>query len=390
MPFLEAIRQLRNELDRDHTLFIHVTLLPYIAAAGELKTKPSQHSVKGLLSVGIQPDILLCRSDRPIPAEEKRKLGLFCNIKADHVIEAQDVDTIYQVPISYHEQGLDTQVCNYFNLSTPQPDLTEWHRIVDRVRSPEGEVIIAVVGKYVQLLDAYKSLSEALIHGGIANHVRVKILWVDSKDKDTVLESLAPVHGILVAGGFGDRGVEGKILAIQFAREKKIPFLGICFGMQLAIVECSRNLLGLTDASSTEFGPTPNPVVAMLTEWMDGETLQKRYAGGNLGGTMRLGAYECHLTPHSLAEKIYGQPIIFERHRHRYEVNTTYKAQLEAHGIQFSGMSPDGQLPEIIEIPDHPWFVGVQFHPELKSKPLDPHPLFTAFIKAALDQERLV
>lgn len=391
LPFLEAIRQLSNDLTRSNTLFIHLTLLPYIAAAGELKTKPAQHSVKELLSYGIQPDILLCRSDRPIPDEERRKLSFFCNIRPERVIEAQDVDTIYQVPIRYHEQGLDLQVCRYFEFPTePAPAFTKWHHIVDRIRQPDGQVTIAIVGKYVSLLDAYKSLAEAFSHAGIANKVKVRLHWADAENPDTLSEDLAGVHGILVPGGFGERGVVGKIKAIQIAREKKIPFLGICFGMQLAIIEAARNLLGLTEASSTEFGSTPQPVVGLMTEWMDGQSLQKRSKEGDLGGTMRLGAYECQIQPGTLAHQIYGESCIRERHRHRYEVNRTYRDQLERAGFLFSGLSPDGLLPEIVEYANHPWFMGVQFHPELKSRPFDPHPLFVSFVAAAIHQERLI
>lgn len=390
LPFLEAIRQLGNDLGRENTLYIHLTLLPYIAAAGELKTKPTQHSVKALLSLGIQPDILLCRSDRPIPDEARRKLGLFCNVISERVIEASDVETIYQVVTNYHKNGLDEQVCKFFKLKSSLPDLSSWQHIVNRVQHPDGSVHIAVIGKYVQLLDAYKSLAEALLHAGIQNNVNVKIRWIDSAEPFNLEEELSGINGILVPGGFGERGVNGKLAAIQFAREKKIPYLGICFGMQLAVIEAARNLCDLKGASSTEFGPAQEPVVALMTEWMDGETLQKRSDLGNLGGTMRLGSYPCQIKPASLAYKIYGKEVIQERHRHRYEVNATYRHKLEEAGIQFSGLSPDGQLPEIVERIDHPWFVAVQFHPELKSRPFEPHPLFVSFIEAAIHQERLV
>ncbi len=391
LPFLEAIRQLSNDLGRNHTLFIHLTLLPYIAAAGELKTKPAQHSVKELLSFGIQPDILLCRSDRPVSKDVKQKLGLFCNVRSERVIEAHDIDTIYQVPVSYHQEGLDLQVCRYFGLETKEAlDLSKWHNVVDRIRHPDGQVNIAVVGKYVQLLDAYKSLSEALIHGGISNNVHVQLHWLDSENPEKFQDALVRMHGILVPGGFGERGIEGKLKAVQIAREKKIPYFGICFGMQLAVIESARNLLGLKEASSTEFGPTPAPVVAMMTEWMDGKTLQLRSQEGDLGGTMRLGSYQCNLKEGSLAHKIYGNSTIYERHRHRYEVNMTYHDRLKDAGLYFTGLSPDGQLPEIIEHQNHPWFIGVQFHPELKSRPFDPHPLFVSFVAAAVHQERLV
>ncbi len=390
LPFLEAIRQLSNDLGRNRTLFVHLTLLPYIPSAGELKTKPTQHSVKELLSFGIQPDILLCRSDRPIPQDAIRKLGLFCNVRPERVIEARDVQTIYQVPISYHESGLDEQVCQYFNLSAPKPDLSAWKRVVDRSLHPESTVKIAIIGKYVQLLDAYKSLSEALAHAGIENNVKLDIKWVNAEEEFSLESYLSDVHAILVPGGFGERGVNGKIRAVQYAREKKIPYLGICFGMQLAVIEAARNLCKIEKASSTEFGDTPEPVVGLMTEWMSGETLQKRTRSTDLGGTMRLGAYPCKIQTGSLAHCVYGSDLISERHRHRYEVNTAYKESLESVGVIFSGMSPDGDLPEIIERKDHPWFIGVQFHPELKSRPFEPHPLFVSFIKAAIQQERLV
>jgi CTP synthase len=393
LPFLEAIRQFGNEVGPERALFIHVTLLPYIPAAGELKTKPTQHSVKELLSVGIQPHMLLCRADRPIPENERRKIALFCNVRQERVIAALDVDTIYQVPISYHEQGFDDEVLRYFGIEPQgEPDLHLWRDIVQRVRVPEGEVTIGVVGKYTSLIDSYKSLSEALVHGGIANNVRVKLEWMDSQifESEGAVTHLEGVDGILVPGGFGERGTEGKIRAVQFARERKVPFLGICFGMQMAVIEAARHLAGLTEASSTEFGPTSTPVVGLMTEWTRGNTREVRQAGDDLGGTMRLGAYEARLVEGSRAAQIYGSTSISERHRHRYEVNINYREQLEASGLIFSGLSPDGVLPEIVEIPDHPWFVGVQFHPELKSKPFDPHPLFTSFIRAAIEQSRLV
>jgi CTP synthase len=392
LPFLEAIRQLGNELGPERSMYIHLTLLPYIATAGELKTKPTQHSVKELLGVGIRADVLLCRADHPIPQAERRKISLFCNVRNEAVIPALDVDSIYRVPISYHKEGLDDQVCRHFGLDAPEPDLSRWHDIVERATKPEGKVNIAVVGKYTGLLDAYKSLSEALTHGGIANNVKVNMDWIDSEvfEGEDAVQYLDGVHGILVPGGFGERGVEGKIAAARFARERNVPYFGICLGMQMAVVEMTRNLAGVAGAGSTEFGPCDDPVVGLMTEWLQGDQLTKRREGGDLGGTMRLGAYECVLRQHSRVRDIYGHGTISERHRHRYEVNTKYAEMLEEHGISFSGMSPDGVLPEIVEIPDHPWFVGVQFHPELKSKPFDPHPLFTSFIEAAVQQSRLV
>jgi CTP synthase len=393
LPFLEAIRQLGNELGADRSLFMHLTLVPYISAAGELKTKPTQHSVKELLALGIQPDILMCRIDRPLPQSDRRKIALFCNVREEAVIPAMDVDTIYHVPISYHDEGLDTQVCKYFKLPTEEePGLTRWVDIVDNVRRPEGEVTIAVVGKYVQLKDAYKSLSEALEHGGIANRVKVKLDWIDSEifEREDAVAHLEHVDGILVPGGFGERGAQGKIQAAKFARERKVPYFGICFGMQMAVIEAARNIAGIEKASSTEFGPTPDPVVGLMTEWIKGNEVQKRTSDTDKGGTMRLGAYPCALKPGSRVAEIYNAPSISERHRHRYEVNITYREALEKTGLLFSGMSPDGVLPEIVEYPDHPWFVGVQFHPELKSKPFEPHPLFTSFIEAAVAQSRLV
>ncbi|MGK9231602.1 CTP synthase [Inquilinus limosus] len=393
LPFLEAIRQFGNEVGSENVLFLHVTLLPYIPAAGELKTKPTQHSVKELLSVGIQPAMLLCRADRPIPENERRKIALFCNIRPERVIAALDVDTIYNVPISYHEEGFDDQVLAYFGIEQPKtPDLSRWSNIVQRVRAPEGEVTIGVVGKYTSLIDSYKSLAEALTHGGIANNIKVKLDWMDSQifESEDAVSHLEHVHGILVPGGFGERGAEGKIRAAQFARERKVPYFGICFGMQMAVIEAARHLAGLPAANSTEFGPTNEPVVGLMTEWVRGNELEVRKSDGDLGGTMRLGAYPAVLQPGSRVQGIYGATEISERHRHRYEVNINYRERLEAAGLVFSGLSPDGVLPEIVELPDHPWFIGVQFHPELKSKPFDPHPLFTDFIRAAIEQSRLV
>jgi CTP synthase len=393
LPFFEAIRQLGNELPRRHAIYIHLTLLPFIPSAGELKTKPTQHSVKELRSIGIQPDILLCRTDRPIPPEERRKLGLFCNVRESAVIEARDVDNIYAVPEGYHAAGLDTEVLAAFGLEPPRaPALERWANINERIRNPEGDVTIAIVGKYTGLKDAYKSLIEALSHGGIANKIKVKLDWIESEvfEREDPAPFLEHVNGILVPGGFGQRGAEGKIRAAQFARERKVPYFGICFGMQMAVVEAARNLCGIADANSTEFGPTPQPVVGLMTEWLKGNELLKRGAGGDLGGTMRLGAYPALLQRGSRVGEIYGATEISERHRHRYEVNTNYKGRLEQRGMRFAGMSPDGVLPEIIEYEDHPWFIGVQFHPELKSRPFDPHPLFASFIEAAVEQSRLV
>ncbi|MFZ5693382.1 MAG: CTP synthase [Pseudomonadota bacterium] len=393
LPFFEAIRQFGNEVPRGHAIYIHLTLLPYIPSAGELKTKPTQHSVKELRSIGIQPDILLCRTDRPIPPEERRKLGLFCNVRESAVIEARDVDNIYAVPEAYHAAGLDREVLAAFGIEdkTP-PDLKRWHLINDRIRNPEGQVTIAIVGKYTGMKDAYKSLIEALSHGGIPNKVKVNLDWIESEvfEHEDPTPFLEHVNGILVPGGFGQRGAEGKIRAAQFARERSVPYFGICFGMQMAVIEAARNLCGIENANSTEFGPTPEPVVGLMTEWLKGNELQKRAAGGDLGGTMRLGAYPATLVRGSRVAGIYGTTQISERHRHRYEVNTAYKDRLEQHGLRFSGMSPDGILPEIVEYQDHPWFVGVQFHPELKSRPFEPHPLFASFIGAAVEQSRLV
>ncbi len=392
LPYLEAIRQLGNELGPERSLFVHLTLVPYIGSSGELKTKPTQHSVKELLSVGIQPGILLCRCDREIPADARRKIALFCNLRPTAVIQALDVDSIYNVPQSYHEQGFDNEVMRHFAIEAREPDLARWSGIMQRVRQPEGEVTVAIVGKYTVLKDAYKSLGEALVHGGIANNLRVKLDWLDSEifEQPDAVQHLEGVNGILVPGGFGERGTEGKIAAARFARERKVPYFGICFGMQMAVIEAARNLVGLDGAGSSEFGPCKHPVVGLLTEWKRGNTIEKRGMGDNLGGTMRLGAYPADLAAGTRVRDIYGAGRISERHRHRYEVNITYKDQLEAAGLKFSGMSPDGELPEIVERPDHPWFIGVQFHPELKSKPFDPHPLFASFIQAAAAQSRLV
>ncbi|HEX3218019.1 MAG TPA: CTP synthase [Aestuariivirgaceae bacterium] len=393
LPFFEAIRQLGQELPLGSAIFIHLTLLPFIPSAGELKTKPTQHSVKELRSIGIQPDILLCRADREIPMNERRKIALFCNVRPSAVIQALDVSSIYDVPVAYHREGLDEAVLAAFRLASPPlPDLSRWQAISDRISTPDGEVTIAVVGKYTGLPDAYKSLNEALVHGGIANRVKVNLEWIESEvfERADPAPYLQGVNGILVPGGFGERGSEGKIRAATFARTRQVPFFGICFGMQMACIEAARNLVGVAGASSTEFGPTSEPVIGLMTEWMRGNELEQRRAGGDLGGTMRLGAYEAVLTPGSRVADIYGDVRISERHRHRYEVNTRYRERLEATGITFSGMSPDGLLPEIIEISDHPWYIGVQFHPELKSRPFEPHPLFRSFVGAAIDQSRLV
>jgi len=393
LPFFEAIRQLGNELPRGQTAFIHLTLLPFIPSAGELKTKPTQHSVKELRSIGIQPDVLLCRTDRPLPSDERRKIALFCNVRPEAVIQALDVASIYDVPVAYHREGLDSELLAAFGITNaPEPDLRMWQEISETIAEPDGEVTVAIVGKYTGLKDAYKSLNEALVHGGIANKVKVNLEWIESQvfESQDAAAYLEEVNGILVPGGFGERGAEGKIHAARYARTKKLPYFGICFGMQMAVIEVARDLAGIEDASSTEFGPTDEPVIGLMTEWMKGEELERREQNGNLGGTMRLGAYDAELAGDSQVAKIYGSTHISERHRHRYEVNMRYRNRLEAAGLRFSGLSPDGLLPEIVEIPDHPWFVGVQFHPELKSRPFAPHPLFKSFIGAAVEQNRLV
>ena len=395
LPFLEAIRQFGNEVGRDRALFIHMTLLPYIPTAGELKTKPTQHSVKELMSAGIRPNILLCRADREIEREELDKIALFCNLDEKRVIPALDASSIYEVPLTYHAEGLDDQVMAAFNMDAGKsPDLSKWQEIVRRVKEPEGQVTIGIVGKYTNLTDSYKSLNEALIHGGIANNVKVKLKFIDASEfdghEDDIVDALKNIHGILVPGGFGARGTEGKIKAVQYARENKIPYFGICLGMQMAVIEAARNLCGITGASSTEFGETDEPVVGLMTEWVRDNQKEKRKDGDNLGGTMRLGAYPASLIEGSKIASIYGSNELSERHRHRYEVNINYKDQIEAEGFKFAGLSPDGELPETFESKDHPWFIGVQFHPELKSKPFDPHPLFVSFIEAAIKQSRLV
>jgi CTP synthase len=393
LPFLEAIRQLSADVGRANAVYIHCTLVPYLAAAGELKTKPTQHSVAELRGIGIQPNVLVCRSEHPLPDSDRAKIALFCNVQKEAVISALDAPSIYDVPMQYHAEGLDDQVLLAFGITdAPPPDLTRWERISERLHNPEGEVTIGVVGKYTGMKDAYKSLTEALVHGGIANRVKVNIRWLDAEEfeNEDVAARLEPMHGILVPGGFGERGSEGKIASVRFAREREVPFFGICLGMQMACIEAARNQAGVERASTTEFGPTDEPVVGLITEWMSPEGRQVREAGGNLGGTMRLGAYEARLAGNSVAASVYGAEQISERHRHRYEVNVHYREPLEQAGLMFTGMSPDGLLPEIVERPEHPWFIGVQFHPELKSKPFDPHPLFAGFIAAALRQSRLV
>ncbi|PVE52028.1 CTP synthetase [Arthrobacter sp. TPD3018] len=395
LPFIEAIRQLRNEEGRSNAISIHVTLVPYIAAAGELKTKPTQHSVRELAALGVQPDVLVCRCEQPLPPSERAKIALFCNVPETAVIPALDAKSIYAVPMQYHGEGLDAEVLRAFGITpSSAPDLSRWSDIMDRLTNPEGEVTVGVVGKYVGLQDAYKSLNEALVHGGIANRVKVNVRWIDAElfenDDSEIVSQLEPCDAILVPGAFGERGAEGKIKSVKFAREREIPYFGICFGMQMACVEGARDTAGIANASSTEFGPTAEPVVGLITEWMGRDGLEQREASGDMGGTMRLGAYEAALDGNSVVASIYGGTTIQERHRHRYEVNTHYKDALEKGGLVFSGMSPDGTLPEIVERPDHPWFVGVQFHPELKSKPFDPHPLFASFIAAAVKQSRLV
>jgi CTP synthase len=394
LPFFEAIRQLGQELPRGSCVFVHLTLLPFVKTAGEMKTKPTQHSVRELRAIGIQPDILLCRCEQPIPPDEKRKIALFCNVRETAVIQAMDSASIYAVPLDYHREGLDTEILDAFAIhDAPAPDLSRWAEISQTIAHPDGEVTIAVVGKYTVLKDAYKSLIEALHHGGVANKVRVNLDWVESEafEKDAeAIERLENAHAILVPGGFGERGAEGKIRAVQFARERRVPYFGICFGMQMAVIEAARNLAGIEAASSTEFGPTSEPVVGLMTEWVRGNQLEQRMAGGDLGGSMRLGAYEAVLQPGSKVAEVYGSRDIHERHRHRYEVNIGYRDAIEAAGLRFTGLSPDGVLPEIVERDDHPWFVGVQFHPELKSRPFQPHPLFASFVQAALVQSRLV
>lgn len=394
LPFFEALRQLQQELPLGQVLFIHVTLLPFINAAGEMKTKPTQHSVKELRSIGIQPDILLCRADRPISEADRRKIARFCNVRETSVIQGLDAPSIYDVPLAYHAEGLDREVLTHFGVKNPPTaDLTQWEEISDKLHNPDGKVQIAVIGKYTVLPDAYKSITEALVHGGIANNVRVKIKWIEAEEfenAEDIAVLMKNVHGILVPGGFGARGSEGKIRAANFARTRSVPYFGICFGMQMAVIEAARNLADMPDATSSEFGPGGEPLVGLMTEWVRGNEKIERDAGTDLGGTMRLGAYPATLAKDSLVAEAYGTHTIEERHRHRYEVNVAYKDKLEATGLLFSGLSPDGILPEIVEIPSHPWFVGVQYHPELKSRPFEPHPLFAGFIEAAVKQSRLV
>jgi len=393
LPFFEAIRQLSIKLPEGDAIFIHLTLLPYVGAAGELKTKPTQHSVKELRSIGIQPDILLCRADREVPEDERRKIALFCNVREEAVIQALDVESIYDVPVAYHNEGLDNAVLDAFAISgAPPPNLSRWQRISHSIANPDGDVTIAIVGKYTGLPDAYKSLSEAIVHGGIANRVHVNLEWIEAEvfEEEDPAPFLETVNGIIVPGGFGERGAAGKIASARFARTREVPYFGICFGMQMAVIEVARNLAGLSGANSTEFGAAEIPIVGLMTEWMRGNELEKRAETGDLGGTMRLGAYEAALAPDSRVAAIYGTERIWERHRHRYEVNMHYRDELERAGLRVSGVSADGLLPEIVEIPQHPWFIGVQFHPELKSRPFEPHPLFASFIEAAVERSRLV
>lgn len=396
LPFFEAIRQLGYELGRDRVLYMHVTLLPYIAAARELKTKPTQHSVKELRSIGIQPDFILCRADREIPVNEKKKIAQFCNVKEECVISALDASSIYKVPLNLHQEGLDTQVLKHFGMKTKKtPDLSTWETVVRRFESPRGEVTIAMVGKYTSIGDTYKSLTEALDHAGIENNVRVNVRWINARifEKADAAEKLGDVDAILVPGGFGEEGVKGKINAVTFARENKIPYLGICYGMQIAVIEMARNILGVKDATSSEFSSaaTKDPrgqLVGLMTEWKQAGKTEKRTRDSDLGGTMRLGAFPCVIVPGTLAAKIYGAGEMSERHRHRYEVNIHYAEDFAKHGVIFSGLSPDGRLPEIVEIKNHPWFIGVQFHPEFKSRPVGSHPLFASFVKAAKENAR--
>ncbi len=398
LPFFEAIRQFSQDKPRGQCIFMHLTLLPYIKASGELKTKPTQHSVKELRSIGITPDILVCRSEGPIPQKEREKLALFCNVRPDAVIAAQDLASIYEAPLAYHREGMDQAVLDAFQITpAPRPQLAKWDDVNERISGPEGEVAVAIVGKYTQLEDAYKSIAEALTHGGLANRVKVSIEWVDAElfEREDAAPHLEKYNAILVPGGFGERGTEGKIKAAQFAREHKIPYLGICLGMQMAVIEAARNIAGMARAGSEEFDHEAGekrfePVVYHLKEWIQGNEKVNRRPDDAKGGTMRLGAYDAVLSEGSRVAEVYGRTTIDERHRHRYEVDIKYREKLEAAGLRFSGMSPDGRLPEIVEWPDHPWFIGVQFHPELKSKPFAPHPLFRDFVRAAKEVSRLV
>ena len=398
LPFFEAIRQFSQDKQRGECIFMHLTLLPFVKASGELKTKPTQHSVKELRSIGISPDILVCRSEGSIPQKEREKLALFCNVRPESVISAKDLNSIYEAPISYHQEGLDQAVLDAFNITpAPKPDLSKWEDVKDRLNNPEGYVNVAIVGKYTQLEDAYKSIAEALTHGGMANRLEVKIKWVDAEtfEKEDPEIHLSGFHAILVPGGFGERGTEGKIMAAKFAREHKIPYLGICLGMQTAVIESARNMAGISNAGSEEFDHEAGkrrfePIIYHLKEWVQGNHKVSRNVEDDKGGTMRLGAYSAVLAEGSNVAKVYNSTDIEERHRHRYEVDINYRKELEKNGLIFSGMSPDGRLPEIVELSDHPWFIGVQFHPELKSKPFDPHPLFRDFIKAAKNISRLV
>ncbi|UPH70882.1 CTP synthase [Abyssibius alkaniclasticus] len=399
LPFFEAIRQFGQDMPRGDCVYMHLTLLPFIAASGELKTKPTQHSVKELRSIGIAPDVLVCRSESPIPEKEREKLALFCNVRPDSVIAAMDLKSIYEAPLAYHHEGMDSAVLAAFGITdAPAPDLSKWEDVADRVYHPEGQVRVAVVGKYTQLEDAYKSIAEALTHGGMHNRVKVQAEWIDSEifDREDAADRLQGYHAILVPGGFGERGTEGKIKAAAYAREHQIPYLGICLGMQMAVIEAARNLAGISNAGSEEFDHESagqrrfEPVVYHLKEWLEGNRTIQRKADDDKGGTMRLGAYDATLAAGSQVAEIYGSTAISERHRHRYEVDMAYRDQLEAHGLRFSGVSPDGRLPEIVEFKGHPWYIGVQFHPELKSKPFAPHPLFADFVRAAVEQSRLV
>ena len=398
LPFFEAIRQFAQDKPRGQCIFMHLTLLPYIGASGELKTKPTQHSVKELRSIGIAPDVLVCRSDKPIPEKEREKIALFCNVRKEDVIAAPDLKSIYEAPLAYHREGLDQAVLDAFRIApAPKPNLARWTDVHDRIENAEGEVRVAIVGKYTQLEDAYKSIAEALTHGGMANRTRVVAEWIDAEifDREDPAPHLEGFHAILVPGGFGERGTEGKIKAAQFARERKSPYLGICLGMQMAVIEAARNLAGLENAGSEEFDHEAGekrfePVVYHLKEWVQGNHKVARKIDDDKGGTMRLGAYTANLREGSKVAGVYGQTVIEERHRHRYEVDIKYRVKLEEQGLSFSGMSPDGRLPEIVEVKDHPWFIGVQFHPELKSKPFDPHPLFADFVRAAVEVSRLV